>query len=281
MPLTCIDHYPVFPALLPPREIVQHRYSAAFATRPDHLDAVLRLRFEVFNLEMGEGLGPSFETCRDTDEFDPVFHHLMVVDHPHSAVVGTYRMQTSTMAARHRGFYSDGEFDLSAIPASVRENAVEVGRTCIARAHRNSVVFLLLWKGLAGYLSRSGTRYLFGCCSLPTTNPAHGLAAMRYFERSGHVHPSLWAMPRPGWICDAPGESRDAAEFALPPLFRLYLRYGARVCSPPAMDRHFKTIDFLLLLDLNGLRDQTRRRFFDDQSLAGQPTCGTCDSLSG
>jgi putative hemolysin len=256
--------YPVFPALLPPRPVAQHRYAASFATSREHLDAVLRLRFDVFNVELGEGLGSSFATQRDLDEFDPVCHHLMVVDNPEASVVGTYRMQTSGMAVRHRGFYSDGEFDLSRIPAQVLDDAVEVGRTCIARPHRNGVVFLLLWKGLARYLSQTGTRYLFGCCSLPTLDPAAALAAWRYFERSGYLHPHVHVEPRDGWACDADPSAVDSAEVALPPLFRLYLRYGARVCGPPAQDRYFKTTDFLLLLDLADLRDETRRRFFDD-----------------
>jgi putative hemolysin len=32
-----------------------------------------------------------------------------------------------------------------------------------------------------------------------------------------------------------------------------YLSLGAKICAPPAMDREFKTIDFLTLLDLENL----------------------------
>jgi putative hemolysin len=35
----------------------------------------------------------------------------------------------------------------------------------------------------------------------------------------------------------------------LPKLFQAYMTLGARVISPPALDRYFKTIDFLVLLD--------------------------------
>jgi putative hemolysin len=255
--------YPVFPSLLPPSDVEQHRYRVTFASTRDDLDAVLRLRYDVFNRELGEGLDISLGTQRDFDEFDPVFHHLMVVDRPESTVVGTYRMQTSYMALRHRGFYSDGEFDLSTLPPHVIENAVEVGRTCIARPHRNSLVLLLLWKGLAGYLARTGTRYLFGCCSLPSLDPAQGRAALKAFERSGHMHPTIHVRPRPGWECDGPGGANDDAPVALPPLFRLYMRYGAKVCGPPALDRQFKTTDFLLLLDIAALGLNARRRLFD------------------
>ena len=36
---------------------------------------------------------------------------------------------------------------------------------------------------------------------------------------------------------------------------------GASICGPPALDRHFKTIDFLTFLDLEALTPQARARF--------------------
>ena len=34
-----------------------------------------------------------------------------------------------------------------------------------------------------------------------------------------------------------------------PKLLRAYLSVGAKICGPPAIDREFKTIDFLTILD--------------------------------
>jgi putative hemolysin len=34
------------------------------------------------------------------------------------------------------------------------------------------------------------------------------------------------------------------------------------VCGPPAIDRRFKTIDFLVLLDVAGLTPRAHRLFF-------------------
>ncbi|HYP27347.1 MAG TPA: GNAT family N-acetyltransferase [Blastocatellia bacterium] len=73
------------------------------------MDAALRLRFEVFNLELGEGLESSFQTGRDSDEFDETCHHLVVYETARGEVVGTYRMQTSEMARAARGLYSAGQ----------------------------------------------------------------------------------------------------------------------------------------------------------------------------
>ena len=51
------------------------------------------------------------------------------------------------------------------------ENAIEVGRTCIAKPHRNSQALLLLWKGLALYSLHHQKKYFFGCCSLSSQDP--------------------------------------------------------------------------------------------------------------
>jgi putative hemolysin len=48
----------------------------------------------------------------------------------------------------------------------------------------------------------------------------------------------------------------------LPRLFSLYLRYGAKVCGPPAIDRRFKTIDYLVVLDIQQLSADARETFF-------------------
>lgn len=108
--------YPAFPELVPDRVIDRDRYRVRFASNTTDLDQILKLRFEVFNLEIGEGLRSAWERCRDEDEYDPFCHHLMVTtagDGGAEEVVGTYRMQTFAMARSGQGFYSDDEFDLS------------------------------------------------------------------------------------------------------------------------------------------------------------------------
>jgi putative hemolysin len=58
-------------------------------------------------------------------------------------------------------------------------------------------------------------------------------------------------------------ENRDFPVAPRPPrLFRAYLEISAKLCGPPAIDREFKTIDFLTLIDLKRLPDRMRTRFF-------------------
>jgi putative hemolysin len=236
------------------------RYEVRFARNTAELDAIQRLRFEVFNLELGEGLASSFETGRDVDEFDAVCHHLIVSDLEEDEIVGCYRLQTAAMAAENRGFYSAGLFDLSTLPPTVLDKSVELGRACIAGSHRSSVVLFLLWKGLAHYVAHNQMRYLFGCCSLSSQDPNEGSAVRRYLEERGHLHPEWRLLPVVGAACPIVAEA--AAAKTLPPLFRTYLRYGAKVCGPPAIDREFKTIDYLVVLDVDALSRGSFKLFF-------------------
>ena len=255
--------YPVFTEAIPKGEIREGRYNVRFARTREELDAVLKLRFEVFNLELGEGLDSSFLTSRDLDEFDDVCHHLIVEDIDSRRIVGTYRTQTAEMAAAARGFYSATEFDLSHFPAGVLEASVELGRACVASDHRNVQVLFLLWKGLAGYVAHNQKRYLFGCCSLTSQDEGEGLRVMELLEQEGNLHPSFPVPPCPGFECTANDPARDPDRKAsVPKLFRIYMHYGAKVCGPPAIDRQFKTIDFLVLFDVFEMNPQTRRMFF-------------------
>ena len=256
--------YPTFPELLPGKVLREGKYELRFAHGSDELDALLALRFEVFNLEMGEGLESSYETRRDLDEYDPVCHHLIVVLHETGEVVGTYRLQTSEMAGSHPyGFYSRSEFDLDGLPAEVLASSIELGRACVALEHRNTQVLFLLWKGLAVYVKETGKRFFFGCCSLTSQDPVEGRTVMDFLVKRGHVHPEIRIDPQPGFACYGPEvEPKAGARVKLPKLFRIYLRHGAKVCGAPAIDRQFKTIDYLVLFDVEAMSERQIRTFF-------------------
>jgi putative hemolysin len=235
------------------------QYAVRLANSNDDLSAAQVLRFEVFNLELNEGLAESFATGRDADPFDPVCDHLLVEHQPDRQVVGTYRLQTGNMATANRGYYSAQEFDFAPYER-FRDQMVEVGRACVHRAHRNLTVLGLLWKGIAGYARRHGSRYLIGCSSLTSQDPAVGASAYSELCRKYLVNPEFRTRPFSHLECPLSKVAEDAPK--IPKLLRAYLSIGAKICGPPAIDRVFKTIDFLTWLDRENMPALTRARFF-------------------
>ncbi|MGA7341003.1 MAG: GNAT family N-acyltransferase [Terracidiphilus sp.] len=266
-------------------------YRLRLAGTPQDREAACRLRFKVFNIELGEGLESSYETGLDIDRFDTVCEHLLVEDKTSLRVVGTYRMQSGETAARRLGYYSGLEFNLAPYEP-LRPGILELGRAAIDRQHRTPEVLTLLWRGIAQYAHDMGLRYLLGCSSLNSCDPAEGWRMYRRLEHY-RVPPEFETVPTAAYACpvhqrarngfengfmkqkdveaqpapDAPDRSPNhpAAPTPLPvkvpKLLKTYLAIGARIAAPPAWDREFRTIDFLTLLDLQLLSAGARNRF--------------------
>lgn len=241
--------YPRHPVSVPPGTLRSNRYSVRFASSAQDLAAVQRLRFDVFNVELNEGLSGSYATGLDQDVFDSRSHHLMVCENETGAVVGTYRLITAELAQREE-LYSNTEFDLSGMPDRVFRYGAEVGRACVAAAHRNGRVLQLLWKGIARYMDWNDKRYIFGCCSVPTLDPAQIASTSLMLARESHFHPRAYAPVRPSLRSEHVDTVVASDQTKLPPLFSSYLRLGAKVVGGPAVDREFRVTDYLVLLDL-------------------------------
>jgi len=233
-------------------------YETRLARDVVEIHAAQALRFQVFNLELNEGLEASHLTGRDEDPFDAVCDHLIVKHRPSQAVVGTYRLQTGATAARRLGYYCEQEFEFSPFEP-LRGEIVELGRACVHRQHRNLVVLGVLWKGIAEYARNRGGRYLMGCSSLTSQDASVGASAYSELCRR-HLAPPAWrTTPRADYECPLHKLAAEAPK--IPKLLRAYLSLGGRICGPPALDRQFKTIDFLTLLDLENLPPAARLRF--------------------
>ncbi len=248
----------------PPKQFSEGRYTVRFAKTDEEIDAALRLRFEIFNLELNEGLEASFINERDEDEFDKTCHHLIVIENETRQIIGTYRVRTMEMAQSAFGFYSANEFTVEDLPYPILAESIETGRACIAREHRNSRVLFLLWKGLAMYMTEKRKRYLFGCCSLSTQDCTEGMRTMRQLVRDGFLHQSLRVAPRKDYVCRAEDflSADSVDDIKIPKLFDTYLRIGAKICGEPVIDRQFKTIDFFVLVDIKNIPDKYFRMFF-------------------
>jgi len=255
------------------------RYRVRLAETAEDRDAACRLRFKVFNIELGEGLEDSYQTGLDTDRFDLVCEHLLVEDkleeNPARRIVGTYRMQSGTTAERNLGYYSEQEFSFAPYEP-LRAGILELGRASIDREHRTPDVLMLLWRGIAQYATDMGLRTLIGCSSLNSKDPAEGWQMYRQLEQY-RVSPEFETEPTAAYACPAEQEGRHAqppaqqedqslptpppAPVKVPKLLKTYLAIGARIGGPPAWDREFGTIDFLTLLDLKSVSPSARHRF--------------------
>ena len=82
------------------------------------IDAAQALRYRIFYEKLGARPLPGMEQQRrDSDAFDPICDHLLVLDLSRGsgldAVVGTYRLIRREAAARHGAFYSAAEYDIA------------------------------------------------------------------------------------------------------------------------------------------------------------------------
>jgi len=235
------------------------QYVARLASSPAEIQAAQQLRFQVFNLELNEGLAQSYATGLDADPFDAVCDHLLVEHLPSGHIVGTYRLQTGGSAARNLGYYSAQEFEFAPFEP-MRHEIIELGRACVHRQHRNLVVLGRLWKGIADYAQARGARYLIGCSSLTSQDAAVGASAYTALCRQKFLADWPWrTQPTPAYEC--PLDRLAEEPVSIPKLLRAYLSVGAKICGAPALDRQFQTIDFLTLLDLAAMPAAARARF--------------------
>lgn len=236
------------------------RYEVRLAKTQAEIESALRLRYEVFNVEMSKQKLALDSARLEFDAYDFKCRHLIVIEKSGGKTVGTYRLNSIETAGTSRGFYSYNEFSIEDLPEEVLQHGVEIGRACIATEHRNTKVLFILWKGLATYLKQIGKRYFFGCCSIFTQDESVGERAFRQLERENYIHSAFRVEPRKNGIDLADSGANEKIE--LPNLFNMYLRIGAKVCGPPMIDHDFGTIDFFVVFDRLSMNDKYHNMFF-------------------
>lgn len=261
MSATIASFSPTVAERLLPGSRVGQLYRVRLAASIVDVMSAQRLRFQVFNVELGEGLVESYLNGLDADQFDAVCDHLLVEEVSTGMLVGTYRLQTGEGAMQNEGFYSSQEFDLAPLLAAAGDagEIVELGRACVHKQHRNLIVLGLLWKGIATYAKERGGRYLIGCSSVNSQHPADGVALYESL-RHDFLAPLPWrTLPQVGFECAA--KEPLPAPLRPPKLMSAYFSLGARICGPPALDSEFQTIDFLTFLDLHAIPQNIATRY--------------------
>ena len=234
-----------------------HLYRLRLAATPQDVENAQRLRFNVFNVEMGEGLASARESGLDADKFDPICDHVLVEEIATGMLAGTYRVQMGDRALAGAGFYSAQEFDFTPFLDRARE-LVELGRACVHKLHRNLTVLGMLWKGISQYAKARGGRWFIGCSSIPSQDPAEGITLYHLLKDRFLAPPEWITKPMPGYECVAEPLDRPVRP---PKLMSAYFSVGAKICGEPALDAEFKTIDFLTLVDIHELPESVISRY--------------------
>jgi len=233
------------------------QFRTSLARNVVEVRAAQRLRYQVFAEEMGAQV-PGREQGIDCDIYDAYCDHLIVTHTGSGEVVGTYRLLNGRQARRAGGFYSDREFDLSALDA-LRDDAVEAGRACVRADYRNGPVLSMLWLGITDYMERRGYEYLMGCASMSLADGGVQASQIYHALAAAHLSPPEYrVVPRLAWPLK-PGGS-DAGCGSLPALLKGYRKLGAYVCGVPAWDPDFNTADLFLLLPMSRLDQRYIRR---------------------
>ena len=221
--------------------------------------AAKALRYRVFYEEMNARPSLIQKIRRlDEDRFDAHCDHILAFDRSIEGssiqqIVGTYRVMQASGAAKAGGFYSAEEFEIDTLLERQRgRRFLELGRSCVLKPYRGKRTAELLWQGIWAYVVANRLDVLFGCASLPGTDPVR-LAPILSTLRTASVAPMEWqvrARPErraPDAVCDAPTDARQALA-AMPPLLKGYLRIGAFLGDGAVVDDHFGTTDVLVVL---------------------------------
>jgi L-ornithine Nalpha-acyltransferase len=240
------------------------------ARTPEELEAAQALRYRVFYNEMGARPDAAAAASgRDSDRYDAVADHLLVVDHDLGdgvdAVIGTYRLIRREAAESIGRFYSADEYDITLIdrfPGRV----LELGRSCVDSAYRGRAAMQLLWRGIAAYVFTHNIDLMFGCASLPGTD-VDALAAELTYLYANHLAPEdirLRALPHRyvNMRRMEPGEI-DARQVlvGLPPLIKGYLRLGGFVGDGAVVDHQFNTTDVAIVVQTDLVTGKYYRHF--------------------
>lgn len=251
-------------------EIRAGNLAVHIATKPEEILASQDLRYRIFFGEMG-GI-PSEESARlrrDFDQFDDYCDHLLVRDYdlpPETGqVVGTYRLLRRSALRDLPSFYSESEFDISAIKR-LKGEILELGRSCVDVNYRNRAVMQLLWRGIGAYVSQHNVQLMFGCASFFGTDVEEHKLPLSYLYHYHLAPAELRSKALPDQYIEMnlmPKESINErkAFAALPALIKGYLRLGGYIGEGAVLDPHCKTIDVGIIVKTNLLTDRYSQRY--------------------
>ena len=210
----------------------------------------------------------------ERDRFDPFFDHLLLINEARRGdirdqVVGVYRLLNEEGAAAAGQFYSESEYDLSALRTSGRR-LLELGRSCLHRDARGGMGMYYLWSALSNYVAEREIEVLFGTASFHGTDIASLAEPLSLLHHRHLAPPDLRVRTQPEAFqpMDLIPEdriNRAAAMRAVPALIKGYLRLGGCVGEGAFIDHQFNTTDVCLILDTLRMTEAQSRLYGREQ----------------
>ncbi|MEO0358226.1 MAG: GNAT family N-acetyltransferase, partial [Pseudomonadota bacterium] len=148
------------------------QFECRLAQTPAEIQSAQRLRYDVFVTELGaDGALVDHDAKLEQDQYDPFYDHLLLLDHARAGdpVVGSYRLLPSDKMPMIGRYYSEDEYDVTALRASGRR-LLELGRSCVHIDYRGGTAMFHLWNGLANYVQAHNIEVLFGVASFHGTD---------------------------------------------------------------------------------------------------------------
>ena len=195
--------------------------------------------------------------------------HLLVVDHEigpgAEGDIGTYRLIQRDAAARIGRFYSADEYDIATVLA-FPGRVLELGRSCVDVAYRGRAAMQLLWRGIAAYVFHHRIDLMFGCASLPGTEPGALAPELTYLYYNHLAPPALRPRARESRYVDMRRMDPDGIDprralGQLPPLIKGYLRLGGFVGDGAVIDEQFNTTDVAIVVKTDLVTDKYYRHY--------------------
>lgn len=233
-------------------------YELRIAETEDDIRDAQRLRYQVFVEELGgDGVDVDHENRLERDEFDDWFDHLILYDRSRpegDQAVGAYRVMRDDQAAKLGRYYTDAEYDLTALKTCGRK-LLELGRSCVHRDYRGGSALPQLWVGLMNYSDAHGIDVMFGVASFHGTDLDAIKLPLSHLHHSHLAPPELRTRVLDEFYTSAdlmPAEEIDekAAMKAMPALIKAYLRLNGVIGDGVYIDEPFNTSDVCIIVDM-------------------------------
>ncbi|WP_027720916.1 lysophospholipid acyltransferase family protein [Maridesulfovibrio zosterae] len=250
---------------------------------PFILREIGRLREKTFR-EVGEGTGQAV----DVDRFDNTFIHLVLWSRENSEIAGAYRFaRTDELIDRFglNGVYSHSFFRFDKTFFDHVSPSLELGRSFISSKYqRNMFSLMMLWKGVAGYLSNNPKyRYLFGCVSISNDYKklSREFIADSLMTHNGRddlaklvspVKPlkfkklKYWKKALPEKKISSPDDLEKVVQdieggVGIPVLLRHYLKLGGKLAGFSVDPDFGNSLDGLIVVDLLETSERSLKKF--------------------